>query len=195
MSVPSIPRRPHVALPARQSGVSLIVAIVFLLLMTVLALAGLRGSTTNVQIVGNMQARQEVVNTAQALLETTISTGQFATNPTEAAKAKTQVDFNGDGKVDVVASIKSAPICISATPIPTGELDPVVEEDIKCLASASVTNPGVIVSLPASQNSLCAQTEWDLQATGEDTVTGASATIHQGVTVRTDVVSLDTACK
>ena len=67
---------------SRERGISLVVAIVFLLLMAVLALAGLRGSTTNIQIVGNMQARQEAVNTAQALLETVISTGDFATNPT-----------------------------------------------------------------------------------------------------------------
>ena len=79
-------------------------AIVFLLLMAVLALAGLRGSTTNIQIVGNMQARQEAVNTAQALLETVISTGDFANNPTAVkANAQTTVDLNGDGTADVVA--------------------------------------------------------------------------------------------
>lgn len=182
---------------ARQRGISLVVAIVFLLLMAVLALAGLRGSTTNVQIVGNMQARQEAVNTAQALLETVISTGDFATAP-DAVKtnAKTTVDLNGDGTPDVQAVLKATPVCIRARPIPITELSPTNDEDNKCLASASITNPGIIVSpTPASQNTLCADTEWDLSAEATDATTGASATVHQGVTVRTDVVSLDTFCK
>ena len=181
----------------RERGISLVVAIVFLLLMAVLALAGLRGSTTNIQIVGNMQARQEAVNTAQALLETVISTGDFATNPTVvAANAKTDVDLNGDGAWDVRATLKSPPTCIRARPIPVSELSPTNDEDNKCLASASITNPGIIVSpTPAAQNTLCADTEWDISVEAVDTVTQSRANIHQGVTVRTDVVSLDVFCK
>jgi Tfp pilus assembly protein PilX len=182
---------------ARERGISLVVAIVFLLLMAVLALAGLRGSTTNIQIVGNMQARQEAVNTAQALLETVISTGDFANNPTAVkANAQTTVDLNGDGTADVVARLKTEPVCIRARPIPVTELSPTNDEDNKCLASASIANPGIIVSpTPASQNTLCADTEWDLSVEAVDTVTQARANVHQGVTVRTDVVSLDTFCK
>ena len=48
---------------------------------------------------------------------------------------------------------------------------------------------------PAAQNTLCADTEWDLSVEAVDTVTQARANVHQGVTVRTDVVSLDTFCK
>ena len=65
----------------RQDGASLIVAIVFLLLLATLALTGLRASTTNVTIVGNMQARQEVSATAQMLIEQTVSSDEFARNP------------------------------------------------------------------------------------------------------------------
>ena len=56
-------------------------SIFFLLLLATFALTGLRASTTNVQIVGNMQARQEVTAAAQMLLEQTVSTDEFATNP------------------------------------------------------------------------------------------------------------------
>ena len=67
-------------MPRSQAGSSLIVAIVFLLLLSTLALAALRSSTTNVMIVGNMQARQEAQATAQMLLEKTVSTDEFARN-------------------------------------------------------------------------------------------------------------------
>ncbi len=62
-----------------QSGSALVISIFFLLLLATLALTGLRASTTNVQIVGNMQARQEVTAAAQMLLEQTVSTDEFAT--------------------------------------------------------------------------------------------------------------------
>jgi Tfp pilus assembly protein PilX len=60
---------------------ALIVAIIFLLLLSTLALTGLRASTTNVTIAGNMQARQEVTAAAQMLIEQTISSDEFARNP------------------------------------------------------------------------------------------------------------------
>ena len=82
----------------RQRGASLIVAIVFLLLLGTLALTGLRASTTNVTIVGNMQARQEVSATAQMLIEQTVSSDEFARNPQGVLQAaRVESDFNGDG--------------------------------------------------------------------------------------------------
>ena len=63
-----------------QHGSALVISIFFLLLLATLALTGLRASTTNVQIVGNMQARQEVTAAAQMLLEQTLSSDEFATN-------------------------------------------------------------------------------------------------------------------
>ena len=64
-----------------ERGSSLVISIFFLLLLATLAMTGLRSSTTNVQIVGNMQARQEVTAAAQMLIEQTISTDEFARNP------------------------------------------------------------------------------------------------------------------
>ena len=72
--------RAHFSQSAQQ-GSALVISIFFLLLLATLALTGLRASTTNVQIVGNMQARQEVTAAAQMLLEQTLSTDEFARNP------------------------------------------------------------------------------------------------------------------
>src|SRR5512141_267618 len=99
---------PHRA--PRQVGTALIVAIVFLLLLSTLALTGLRASTTNVQITGNMQARQEVVAAAQMLIEQTVSTDEFARNPQGVfAAARVVTDFNGDGQPDATAVLAQAP--------------------------------------------------------------------------------------
>ena len=92
-----------------QSGSALVISIFFLLLLATLALTGLRASTTNVQIVGNMQARQEVTAAAQMLLEQTVSTDEFVTNRHGVfAAARVVTDYNGDGEPDAVAVLAAA---------------------------------------------------------------------------------------
>ena len=98
-----------------QHGSALVISIFFLLLLATLALTGLRASTTNVQIVGNMQARQEVTAAAQMLLEQTLSSDEFATNSQGVfAAARVASDYNGDGVADAVAVLAQAPVCLRA---------------------------------------------------------------------------------
>ena len=182
---------------ASQRGISLIVAIVFLLLITVLALSGLRGSMTNVQIVGNMQARQETVAAAQAMVERVLSDAGFAENPANYGTAtRINYDFNGDGVTDSIAHVAKTPVCVRAQPVALNDLDPARASDIPCFASASAPNPGIIAT-PAGPgtSTLCAETEWDLAVKADDAQSGASATVHQGVAMRTSVVAMAAACK
>ena len=181
--------------PRSECGSSLIISIVFLLLLATLALTGLRSSTTNAQIVGNMQARQEVAATAQMLLEQTVSSDEFARNPSGVfANARVTSDFNGDGNADAVAVLATAPICLRARAIPLSNLDPANANDSACFASAALTNPGLIPGGGGPAGSLCADTEWHLSANATDARTGATATVNQGVSLRTAVVGLAADC-
>jgi hypothetical protein len=178
-----------------QTGTALVVAIVFLLLLSTLALTGLRSSTTNVQIVGNMQARQEVVAAAQMLIEQTVSTDEFARNPDGVfAAARVVTDFNGDGEPDATAVLARRPVCLRARSVALNDLDPTNPVDAPCFASAALTNPGLLPGGGAPAGSLCADTEWEIVATATDNRTGATMTLSQGVTVRTAVVGLNTVC-
>ena len=78
------------------------------------------------------------------------------------------------------------PTCYRYRNIRNGELNPDNEDDRACMTSSSVTNPGIPIGSPQWQadNSLCANTEWDLRATVTDTRTGASVAVQQGVGVR-----------
>src|SRR5512139_1120968 len=130
-----------------QAGSSLIVAIVFLLLLSTLALAALRSSTSNVQVVGNMQARQEAQAAAQMLIERLISTDEFALDPVEVmAAGPTVADINGDGKPDVIARLvpNTGVKCIGARPVLLQDLDPTIPTDAVCFGSATVANPGIV---------------------------------------------------
>lgn len=179
----------------RQSGTALIVSIVFLLLLSTLALTGLRSSTTNVQIVGNMQARQEVVAAAQMLIEQTVSTDEFARNPAGVyAAARVVTDFNGDGETDATAVLAAAPICLRARSVALNDLDPSNPLDAPCFASASITNPGLVGAGGAPAGTLCADTEWQIVARATDARTGATMTLSQGVTLRASVIGLNTIC-
>jgi len=179
-----------------QTGSALVVAIIFLLLLSTLALTGLRASTTNVTIVGNMQARQEVISTAQMLLEQTVSSDEFARNPQGVfAAAHVDSDFNGDGATDATATLAVAPVCLRARVVAIDDLDPDNPVDAGCFASAALSNPGFVPAGGGPAGSLCADTEWHLSARATDTRTGAAITINQGVTLRTAVVGLNTVCQ
>ena len=180
---------------AFQRGSALVISIFFLLLLATLALTGLRASTTNVQIVGNMQTRQEVIAAAQMLLEQTVSTDEFATNPQGVyAAARVDGDYNGDGVSDAVAVLAEAPRCLRARSVALVDLDPSNPQDAGCFASASLLNPGLLPGGGGPAGSLCADTEWNLQVRSTDAQTGAAITLNQGVTVRAAAVGLNAVC-
>jgi hypothetical protein len=176
--------------PRAEAGSSLIVAIVFLLLLSTLALAGLRSSTTNVMIVGNMQARQEAQAAAQMLIEQTVSTDEFARNPVGVmAAANVQADFNGDGTADAAAVLTQVR-CMRARPVPLADLDPANPAHAICFGSATVANPGLLPVAGAPAGSLCADTEWEITSRATDARSGVSVTLSQGVSVRRELVGL-----
>jgi hypothetical protein len=179
--------------PRAEAGSSLIVAIVFLLLLSTLALAALRSSTTNVMIVGNMQARQEAQATAQMLLEQTVSTDEFARNPGGVIDGSianpVAPDFNGDGTPDATAVLTDVR-CMRARPVPLADLDPANPAHAICFGSASIANPGLLPVAGAPAGSLCADTEWEITSRATDARSGVSVTLSQGVSVRRELVGL-----
>ena len=180
---------------AFQRGSALVISIFFLLLLATLALTGLRASTTNVQIVGNMQARQEVTAVAQMLLEQTLSSDEFARNSQGVfAAARVEGDFNGDGVSDAVAVLAEPPRCLRARSVALVDLDPDNPVDAPCFASAAITNPGLLPGSGGAAGSLCADTEWHLRVRATDAQTGATMTLNQGATLRAAVVGLNTIC-
>src|SRR5205823_12777067 len=114
----------------RQRGATMIVSLIMLLLITLLAISSFTLGKGNLQIVGNMQQRQQAFAAAQAALATVISSTQFTTTPADAIRnpcgahtpcmngnvtidcnsvANTAcVDINGDGVPDVNVAVTAA---------------------------------------------------------------------------------------
>ena len=131
-----------------QQGATLIVALVMLVLLTMLAVSSINLSTTNLKIVGNMQAQKYMDAAAQDAIEQAMSTSDTFTAP-------------------------------ASTTISTSMGDVFVSQAV-CLGGQTAKGYSAVVS-----NIIPQDNTWEIIATTDpDPVTGATATIHQGVQMR-----------
>jgi Tfp pilus assembly protein PilX len=190
------PRQAPRAPLRRQRGVTLIVALIMLVLLTLLALTSFNLGNSNLQIVSNMQQRNEAVAAAQEVIEEAISSTRFFSSPDDAlanpcgAANQRCIDTNGDGKPDVTV-VLAKPVCAKAQAVKNSSLDLAQSENAGCVVS-QVQNFGT--SGAVTGDSLCADSVWELRATATDDVTEASVEVTQGVAVRVAKDDIATNC-
>jgi len=179
--------------PRRQRGATLIVSLIMLVLITLLAVSSFSLGKGNVQIVGNMQQRNQMFAAAQQAVATAISDRQFTLTPANFIAAPCMgnnticVGVNGDGAQDI--SVLVTPTCDSIVPITVTQAlndpDPTLAT---CVISAG-QNQGQQGAV--NSNSMCSHSVWEVQASATDLVTGANVVTDQGVGV---LVSNTTVC-
>lgn len=185
-----------------QQGWVLMSGIIFLVVMTLIALTAMRFATTTNQIVANIQTRNVTAAAAQTAIDTVINSRHFIDNPSapvpvakrncsDSAANKVCIDTNGDGTVDIEVTIQKADTtaankvgCTSFRPIRNGSLKFANPDDRGCAAS-DPTQLGM-EKLNPDEPSLCAETIWDIRADARDLVTESRVVIHQGIAVRVD---------
>ena len=181
----NVTRRPECE---KQSGATLLVALVMLVILTLFAITAINFTNINTRIVGNQQFKKEAESAAQQAVEQIISS-DFTINPVATA---VNVDINNDGITDYIVQV-AKPACLTTKPIKLLELDIAIADDANCYTSAKVVPGGG----GSAGNSLCSNTHWDVQATVTDSGatgssgSGAKAVLHQGVTKR---VKIGTPC-
>jgi hypothetical protein len=150
--------------PYLQRGVvTMFIAMVMLILITIMVIAAYSLSTTNLRIVGNVQVREEATAAANLIIERTLQSPFYEKVPPEAELLQ-PVDINGDGianpeyLVDLVA-----PVCVRATPAGS-------------TLSSSVDLPGLTTTEGFN-------TIWELDATATEIATGAKVRVIQAVRV------------
>lgn len=182
----------------RQQGVTLIMALIMLVLLTLLALTSFNLGNSNLKIVSNMQQREQAIAAANEVLEETISSTRFFNTPTAALADPCDgpnsrcVDTDGDKKPDIKVQLTPAPECVKAQPIKNTQLNLAESEDAGC-AVGSGQNFGVAGANDG--NSQCANSIWDVTAVATDMNTQASVTVTQGVAVRVAKDDVATNCK
>src|SRR5438105_15496337 len=100
----------------RQGGMTLLVAMIILVMITLLAVSAYKVSNTNLKVVGSMQGRQEGQASAQAVIEQVLSSLQFTRAPAAVAATHWGVDINGDGTEDFNVLLSPMPKCIRVAP-------------------------------------------------------------------------------
>ena len=171
-----------------QRGVTLITALVLLVLLTLVALTTFNVGKSNLQIVSNMQQRDEAAAAAREVIEEAISNTRFTVTPDEVLANpcggidnERCVDTNGDGKDDVRVKIAPSPKCVKAPVIKNTALDLAKAEDQVCSMGSSQSF-GVAGAVDG--NSACADSIWEIHAEATDLETEAKVEVTQGVGVR-----------
>ena len=175
-----------------QEGITLFVALIMLVMITLLVVSAFRVSNTNLKIVASMQGQQEAMGAAQAAIEQVLSSPVFAEEPALIAATPITVDITGAGgnfqysvtMADTTVSPQVIPRCVRARPVSPTELNPNSVNDRPCIGSAR-QGAGMMASF-------CSNTIWEIPATATDSVTGATTLVRQGVSLRvaaTDALS------
>ena len=168
------------ALPSLQRGITLMVAMIMLILLTLFVLAAINMSSINLRIMGNEQVKNEALAAGQQAIEQ-VATTNFPAAP---VAVTVNVDVNGDGVNDYVVSVDK-PVCQNSIPIKYN--DPQINianpDDWSCWGSLVAPDPTLAGS---SGNSYCLNQQWDLAASVNDSgagmgKTGTSLTIRQGI--------------
>jgi hypothetical protein len=170
--------------PSRQRGLTLFVALIILVMVTLLVVSAFRVSNTNLKIVSGMQGRQEALASAQAAIEQVLSDDFFTENPTIVAATPIDVDINGDAAADFTVTM-GTPRCLRTAPVVMGS--PPTQLQLDCAGSSRF--PG------ATTPTWCSNTIWELSATTDDKLTAAKTTVRQGVGMTVEITNAKTACK
>ena len=169
----------------RQAGATLLISMIFLMVITLIVVSSIKAVNVNTKLVGNMQTQKEASAAAQQAIENTIST-DFTGMPVQS----TSVIDSGQAGAAYSVLVK-APYCSGVKPIKLSELDATNTDDQPCYASGASQNTGIVGS-GASGNSLCSNSNWEVNATATPPAsTEAAPTVHQGIAVR---VAVGAAC-
>lgn len=152
-----------------QRGATLIVGLIMLVLLTLVVTSAFMLSTGNLKAVGNMQFRNEAAAAANKAIEQVLGS-DFTKAP---GAEQVNVDINNDGSTDYVVDV-ATPTCIRAS-----------------VAAAAAKSS---LKLPAMSTQSYWNTVWDIDATVNDAVSGASIRIRQGVRVLLTQSQKDSVC-
>jgi Tfp pilus assembly protein PilX len=155
-------------LPKREGGTTLLIALVFLVILTLFAVSGMNTGVINLRTANNAQMMVEAEFAAQQQIEARFnSAANFHFDatvppaiPWPATTTTTNVDVNGDAVTDFVI-VTTGPKCVNVRDVSGEYSDEVVK-------SGSAPREHV----------------WQVTAVSTDSIFGTTATVRQGVKIR-----------
>ncbi len=157
-----------------EKGMTMLIALVMLIVITVFVVSMVRLGNVNAMIVGNMQAQKGVEAEAQQAIEIAVNSYQFF---------KDAVEDTGKWATASDPSITATELWDHYTPAGATEAPATQAQEIE------IFRPQCLYFEPATGYSALSgvapqDTFWDLAVAAADARTGASAEIHQGIRMR-----------
>jgi len=144
-------------LPSRQRGISLVMSLIMLVVLTLIAASATYSTNSSIRIVGNMQMQDEALTAAQRAIDEQLDkSANGLANFKNPAPKNVDVDLNQDGTKDYTVSV-AQPTCISREPKPGN--------------SAKI------------KDSAAVSTYWEVGATVQDARTGTRIAHSQGIQI------------
>jgi hypothetical protein len=165
-----------------QRGVTLVVSLIMLMVLTLIVVAAIRFGNINLRIAGNMQFETEATAAAQVRLEKTLESIAGADKPDEIAAQANVVTPTGarDYKVNV-----TKPVCLLTKNVKDTELDPVARPtDTRCYGGTGGDPVLDASGNPIPKPTTCKDQQWEVQASVDDAWAGTKVTVAQGVSIR-----------
>ena len=165
-----------------QSGITLVVSLIMLIVLTLLVVSAIRFGNINLRIANNAQSQAEGEAATQAAVEKTIELIK-AYPKLDSVPAQPALQVSTGGGTYTVAVSK--PVCNLSVNVPTTTLDPAKTEDRACFSGGNTDPIFGPDGKPIPQPSECKDQNWEIQATLDPAkAQGVSMTIAQGVSVR-----------
>lgn len=180
----------NLQLPNSQKGITLIVTLIMLVVLTLLVVSAIRFGNINLKIAGNVQSQSEAVAATQIAIERVLEQVKVAPNidAIAASNSNSPAITAGGGAYKVAWT---APACKLTKPVSNADLSPTKASDIPCFEGTGgdiqVDANGKATTTPAA----CNDQNWEVQATVDDAATGTKVMANQGFSVR---VSAATKC-
>lgn len=141
----------------RERGATLLVVLVMLVMITLFVVSMIRLSSTNLKVVGNMQAQRALESAAQQAVEERISTITFFNEAIAGTGTWAGGVTSVDQTVNAYTVAIAKPTCVYSAPA-------------EGYSATSTISPE--------------DTYWEIQASSTDSFTGARVTLVQGVKMR-----------
>lgn len=184
----------------QSQGFSLLIVIIMIGIMSIMVLVAFRLNRDSLQISRNLQSSLQTLNVARSAAEEVISSANFTSNPgavfvggpgcTDHSTTNIKCySLTNSGTSDVAVALSPQP-CIKASRIRlNSELNLALDSDLGCAISAQQGTFGM-TGASSNNNSLCANSTWEINASAQDSLMNASAVYTQGVNVQ---ISADSA--
>ena len=181
--------------PKRQEGIVLLIGLIFLVLLTLMAVAAFNLGKSGFMAVSNMQIRKESLRAAEQVLDEVISNPAIdLTRTTDVFGLGTmvrEIDTNGTGTRNVTVTV-APPTCVRAQTIKQAQLNMADSNDLPCARSVDQGAGGVEGASTA--DSLCSDVTWEIRATAVEALSSASATVVQGIGQRATTTKVSLSC-